>query len=143
MSVEENKAIFRRFIEEVWNKGNLAVADELFAPNAFSPSAPNLPPGPEGVKIIATLFRSAFLDFHMTIDDLIAEEDKVVARFTQGGTHKREFMGIAPTGKQVEFTEIGILRIASGKVVESWYETNMLGLMQQLGAIPQSGQARE
>lgn len=135
MSVEENKAIFHRFIEEVWNKGNLAVADELFTPDAVSPSAPNLPPGSEGVKIIATMFRSAFPDFHMTIEDLIAEEDKVVARFTQGGTHKGEFMGIAPTGKQVEFTEIGILRIVGGKVVESWYETDMLGLMQQLGAV--------
>lgn len=135
MSAEENKAIFHRFIEEVWNKGNLAVADELFTPDAVSPSAPNLPPGSEGVKIIATMFRSAFPDFHMTIEDLIAEEDKVVARFTQGGTHKGEFMGIAPTGKQVEFTEIGILRIVGGKVVESWYETDMLGLMQQLSAV--------
>lgn len=135
MSTEENKAIFHRFIEEVWNKGNLAVADELFTPDAVSPSAPNLPPGSEGVKIIATMFRSAFPDFHMTIEDLIAEEDKVVARFTQGGTHKGEFMGIAPTGKQVEFTEIGILRIVGGKVVESWYETDMLGLMQQLSAV--------
>lgn len=135
MSAEENKAIFHRFIEEVWNKGNLAVADELFTPDAVSPSAPNLPPGSEGVKIIATMFRSAFPDFHMTIEDLIAEEDKVVARFTQGGTHKGEFMGIAPTGKQVKFTEIGILRIVGGKVVESWYETDMLGLMQQLSAV--------
>jgi predicted ester cyclase len=140
MSVEENKAIFRRFIEEVWNKGNLAVADELFALNAVSPSAPQLPPGPEGVKIITTMFRSAFPDFHMRIEDLIAEGDKVVARFTESGTHTGEFMGIAPTGKRVEFTEIGILRIVAGKVIESWYETDMLGLMQRLGTIPPIGQ---
>jgi predicted ester cyclase len=127
MSTEENKAIFRRFIEEVWNHGNLAVADELFAPNAVSPSAPQLPPGSE--------FRSAFPDFHMKIEDLIAEGDKVIARLTESGTHLGEFMGIAPTGKHVEFTEIGILRIADSKVIESWYETDMFGLMQQLSPI--------
>lgn len=142
MAIEENKAIFRRFIEEVWNQGNLAVADELFAPNAVSPNAPQLPPGPEGVKIITTMFRSAFPDFHMKIGDLIAEGDKVIARFTESGTHLGEFMGIAPTGKHVEFTEIGILRIAAGKVIESWYETDMLSLMQQLGAIPPMGQGK-
>jgi predicted ester cyclase len=135
MSTEENKAIFRRFIEEVWNNGNLAVADELFAPNAVSPSAPQLPPGSEGVRIITTMFRSAFPDFHMKIEDLIAEGDKVIARLTESGTHLGEFMGIAPTGKHVEFTEIGILRIADSKVIESWYETDMFGLMQQLSPI--------
>lgn len=139
MSADENKAIFRRFIEEVWNQGNLDVADELFNPEATSPSAPQLPLGSEGVKIIANIFRSAFPDFHMTIEDLIAEEDKVVARFIQGGTHKGEFMGIAPTYKQIQFTEIGILRIANGQVVESWYETDMLALMQQLGAVSLPG----
>jgi len=136
MSAEENKAIFRRFIEEVWNQGNLTVADELFAPDAFTPSAPQLPPGPEGVKTIATLWRTAFPDFQMTIEDLIAEEDKVAARFTERGTHQGEFMGIAPTGRQMSVTEIGILRMVDGKVTESWYEVDMLSLMQQLGVIP-------
>jgi predicted ester cyclase len=83
------------------------------------------------------MFRSAFPDFRMTIEDLIAEEDIVVARFTQGGTHRGTFMGAAPTGRQVQFTEIGILRVAGGKVVESWYETDMLSLYQQVGLIPQ------
>ena len=139
MSAEENKAIFRRFIEEVWNQGNLTVADELFAPDAFTPSAPQLPPGPEGVKTIATLWRTAFPDFQMTIEDLIAEEDKVAARFTERGTHQGEFMGIAPTGRQMSVTEIGILRMVDGKVTESWYEVDMLSLMQQLGALPPVG----
>lgn len=133
---EENKAMFRRFIDEVWNNGNLAVADELFAPDAFTPSAPQLPPGPEGVKVIATLWRTAFPDFHMTIEDLIAEEDKVVARFTETGTHQGEFMGIAPTGRRISITEIGILRLVNNKVAESWYEVDMLSLMQQLGVLP-------
>jgi predicted ester cyclase len=130
---EENKALFRRFIEEVWNKGNLEVADELFHPGATSPSAPQLPLGPTGVKMIATAFRNAFPDFHMAFEDLMAEGDKVAARFTETGTHKGEFMNIPPTGKQVKFGEMGILRIAGGKVVESWYEVDMLGLMKQLG----------
>lgn len=139
-SPEKNKALMRRFIEEVWNQGNLGVADELFHPQATSPSAPQLPVGPAGVRAIATLFRSAFPDFHMTIEDLIAEADVVVGRFTQGGTHQGEFMGVAPTGRQVQFTEIGILRIAGGQVVESWYETDMLGLLQQLGVGQAPGQ---
>jgi predicted ester cyclase len=139
-SEEENKALMRRFIEEVWNKGNFAVADELFHPEATSPSAPQLPTGPEGVKVIATMFRNAFPDYWMTIDQLIVEGDRVVARFIQGGTHQGELFGIPATGKQVEFTEIGILRIADGKVVESWYEVDMLGLMQQLGVGGPAGQ---
>jgi len=130
---EANKALMRRFINEVWNKGNLDVADEVFHPQAYSPSAPTLPPGPEGVKMIATMFRSAFPDYWMTIDYLVAEDDRVAARFTQGGTHQGELFGIPATGKQVKFTEMGILRIADGKVVESWYDVDMLGMMQQLG----------
>ena len=79
MSVQENlenKALMSRFIEEVWNRGNLDVADELFDPQATTPDAP-LPPGPEGAKVVARMFRSAFPDFHMAIEDLIAEDDKV------------------------------------------------------------------
>ena len=138
-SPEENKELMRRFIEEVWNKGNLSVADEVFHPEATSPSAPQLPPGPEGVRMIATMFRSAFPDFHMTIEDLIAEQDIVVARFVQGGTHQGAFMGAAPTGRAVQFTEIGMLRVAGGQVVESWYETDMLGLYQQIGLVQPPG----
>lgn len=136
MSVQENKVLLSRFIQEVWNRGNLAVADELFDPQATTPDVP-LPPGPEGAKVVARMFRSAFPDFHMTIEDLIAEDDKVVGRFTQTGTHRGEFMGAAPTGRHVEFTEIAILRIAGGKVVESWFQPDMLSLYQQLGLVPQ------
>ena len=135
-----NRALMERFIEEVWNRGNLEVADEIFHPQAFSPSAPNLPPGAEGVKAIATMFRNAFPDFWMEIEYMVAEDDRVAARFRQGGTHKGELMGIAPTGKQVSWTETGILRVADGKVVESWYDVDMIGLMQQLGVIPSPGQ---
>ena len=127
----------RRFIEEVWNRGNLDVADELFDAQATTPDVPELPAGPEGAKVIARMFRSAFPDFHMTIEDLIAEDDKVVGRFSQSGTHQGEFMGAAPTGRQVRFTEIAILRVAGGRVVESWFQPDMLGLYRQLGLVPQ------
>jgi predicted ester cyclase len=130
---EANRALMERFIEEVWNKGNLDVADEVFHPDAFSPSAPTLPKGPEGVKFIANAFRTAFPDYWMRIDHLVAEDDRVAARFTQGGTHKGDLMGIPPTDKVAEFTEMGILRIADGKVVESWYDVDMLNLMGDLG----------
>ena len=130
---EANKALMRRFIEEVWNKGNLDVADELFHPDHVSPSAPALPPGPEGTKMIATAFRNAFPDYHMTIEQMAAEDDRVAARFLQSGTHKGELWGIPPTGKFAKFSEIGILRIADGKIVESWYDVDMLGMMGQLG----------
>jgi steroid delta-isomerase-like uncharacterized protein len=130
---EQNKETMRRFIEEVWNKGNFEVGEQIFHPGATSPSAPQLPTGPEGVKVIAERFRSAFPDFHMSIDMLIADGDEVAALFTETGTHLGELMGTPPTGKKVNFREIGILRFEGGQVVESWYEVDMLGMMRQLG----------
>jgi predicted ester cyclase len=133
MSVDQNKQIMRRMIEEVWNKGNLLVADELFAPNHTSPSAPDLPPGPESVKMLVTMFRSAMPDYHMNIDMLMADDHKVVARFTQWGTHiGAPLMGMPPSGRRAEWTEIGILEIENGKIVKSWYEVDMLAMIQQL-----------
>ena len=79
------------------------------------------------------MMRDAFPDYWMEITHIVAEDDRVAARFRQGGTHTGPLMGIAPTGKKVEWTEIGILRVADGKVVESWYDVDMLGLMSQLG----------
>jgi predicted ester cyclase len=130
---EKNKELMTRFIEEVWNKGNLDVADEIFHPDHTSPSAPGLPAGAEGVKFIATQFRNAFPDYWMKIELMVAEDDRIAAKFLQGGTHKGELMGIPATGKKAEWTETGILRIADGKVVESWYDVDMMGMMQQLG----------
>jgi len=135
---EANHALMERFIDEVWNKGNVAVADDLFHPEASSPSAPTLPLGAEGVKTIVGMMRNAFSDYWMEITHIAAEDDRVAARFRQGGTHDGDLMGIPPTGRKVEWTEIGILRIADGKVVESWYDVDMLGLMGQLGVGGQS-----
>lgn len=132
-SPADNKNLFRRFIETVWNQDQLDLAATMFHPGATSPSAPQLPAGADGVKIIVTLFRSAFSDFHMEIEDILAERDRVAACFSETGTHQGMFMNIAPTGQRVHFTEIGLLRIVNSQIVESWYEVDMLGLLRQLG----------
>lgn len=134
-NVNQNKVIMRRMIEEIWNKGNMMVADELFTADHYSPSAPDLPKGPESVKMLATMFRSAMPDYHMSIDMILADETKVVARFTQSGTHVgAALMGMQPSGKRAEWTEIGILEIANGKITRSWYEVDMLSMINQLTA---------
>jgi steroid delta-isomerase-like uncharacterized protein len=132
-SADEARAINERLVEEVWNRGNGDVLDEVFHPEASSPSAPDLARGPEGVKEILKMMKTAFPDYHLRIDRMVAEDDKVGAQFTQGGTHEGELMGIAPTGRTVEWTETGILRFEGGKIVETWFESDILGLMQQLG----------
>ncbi len=117
-SPEANKAIIRRFYEEILTKGDLAVADELCAPDYaghFLP--PTVPPGIEGLKQLLTMYRTAFPDLRFTIEDLIAQGDKVVARATTRGTNQGTFLGSAPTGKQVAVTGIDMFRLVDGKVV--------------------------
>jgi steroid delta-isomerase-like uncharacterized protein len=139
LSIEENKAIVRRCYEEL-NKKNLGVA-ELFAANYVNHQAGGVEiHGPEELKQFLTGLFTAFPDLRFTVEDLIAEGDKVAARWTSQGTHKGQFMGIAPTGKQGAMTGITMFQIVGGKVVEEWPEADMLGLMQQLGAIPTPGQ---
>ena len=133
MTIDQNKQIMRRMIEEVWNQGNLATADELFAPTHTSPSAPQLPPGSEGVKFLVKAFREAMPDYHMTIDLIVADEKQVVGRFTQSGTHTgSDLLGMKTSGRKATWTEIGVLKIENGKIVESWYEVDMLSMIQQL-----------
>ena len=135
MSTEENKANTRRFYEEVWGKGNLDVADELSAENFVdhNPVDPNLPPGIEGFKQMVPMFRTAFPDLQFTIEDMIAEGDKVVSRLTMRATHQGEFMGVPATGKQVTVTGMNISRHANGKYVEDWGNWDALGMLQQFG----------
>ena len=140
MSTEENKAIFRRYVEEVGNEGNLEVADEIFGSYlAHQSDGSVLERGPEDVKKFMSEFREAFPDFHTTIEDQIAEGDRVVTRWRMHGTHRGEFRGIAPTGAELEVTGIGIFRFSDGKVVESWDNFDQLGMMKQLGVIPTPG----
>lgn len=138
MSVEQNKALFRRFVEEVFNKGNVSTIDEFLAPNFVEREVlpPGTPSGREGVKQLTMMFRTAFPDFNVSIDDIIAEGDKIVARTTWSGTQKGEFMGIPSSGKRVSFDVIDIIRISEGKGVEHWGVMDSSALMQQLGVIP-------
>lgn len=140
MSTLDNKALDRRIVEEGFSKGNIAVLDELIAADCVDHAAPpGTPSGREGVKQFFTMLRSAFPDLHFTIEDVIAEGDKVVTRSTWQGTHQGAFLGIPPTGKQVRVTGIDITRYAGGKAVEHWGNQDTLGLLQQLGVIPSMG----
>jgi serine phosphatase RsbU (regulator of sigma subunit) len=131
MAEEVNKAIFRRYVEEVTNRGNLELADEIFDRYlAHQPGGLVLERGPEDVKRFNGEFRSAFHNFRLSIDEQIAEGDKVVSRITVRGTHQREFRGMAPTGKEIELKGITIFRFSpEGKVVETWDSYDQLSLM--------------
>jgi len=141
MTTEQNKALVRRLVEELFNRGNMSLVDEVFAPNFVEHEElpPGMPRDREGVKLLTTMLRSAFPDFKATIDDIVAEGDKVVVRQTWSGTQKGEFMGVPPTGKSVSFGVIDILRIADGKCVEHWGLMDSMAMMTQLGAIPMPG----
>ena len=143
MSTEENKAVARRIVEEVVNKGDFALADELFASNFVErvPPPPGVmaPPGVEGFKMLFGAFRAAFPDLHYHVEDQIAEGDRVVTRATAHGTMKGEFAGMPATGKHATWTEIHIGRYAGGKLVEHWSNSDQLGMLQQLGLAPMPG----
>jgi steroid delta-isomerase-like uncharacterized protein len=141
---EGNKAIVRRLFEEVWNKGNLPVTDELFAPTYVhhDASTPDVGRGPESEKKRAALYRTAFADLRLTVEDIIAEGETVMARWSCRGTHKGDFSGHAPTGKQFAISGVSIARFASGKMVEGWVNWDALSLMQQLGVVPELGKAK-
>lgn len=137
MSAEENKAIVRRYLEETWNQRNLAVIDELVAPDLIQ-HVRNVPPGRQGIhQFFVTLF-NAFPDVHFTLENMMAEGDKVVWRFTVHGTHQGSFRGLAPTGKRIVLTGMAISRMQAGRLAENWNETDDLGMLQQLGVIPES-----
>jgi predicted ester cyclase len=138
MSAEENKANARRIFEGI-NQGNLAVIDELCAPTFVSHSPPTTTHGPEAYKQSFSIGLTAFPDSHFTIEDQLAEGDKVATRYTFSGTHQGEFMGIPPTGKHVTFTGISISHWVDGKLVENWINSDTLGYLQQLGVIPSLG----
>lgn len=141
MSTETNKAIAHRWYEEVFNTGNLALISELFAPNFVDHDPSNPLPGLEGLGQLVSMYRGAFPNLHFTIEDELSEGDKLVTRFVARGTHNGPLMGIPPSGKQAIVTGIDILRFESGKIVEHWGNQDLLGMMQQIGAIPAPAQA--
>ena len=133
MSVERNKTLIRHLHEEVWTRGNAASITEIYALEFIC----HLPAGPrwmdvKGAEKFVIDHRTSFPDWSEHIDDIIAEGDEVVTRYTSHGTHKGEFMGFAPTNKQVWINEISIYRIADGKVIEQWAFPDMQGLLRQI-----------
>src|SRR5260370_39059888 len=140
MTTKETKSPIRRYIEEAWNKGNAASIEELMATSYARYMEGSAPPlDREGQKQRIKGFLNAFPDFRLTIEDLVAEGDKVVFRMTGRGTHHGAFMGITPTGKPMTITIIDIARFANGQVVEHWGNRDALGMLQQLGAILMPG----
>ncbi len=136
---EHNKATVRRLFEEFWNKGNLSLADQFFAPiyTHHDAATSDFGKGPEGERKRATLYRTAFPDLRLTVEDLLAEGETVMARWSCQGTHKGELNGIAPTGKQIHITGTTTVRFSNSKMVEGYVNWDALGLMQQLGVVPQ------
>ena len=141
---EQNKTVVRRLFDELWNKGNLQVADEIIAPTYqhHDASTPDLGKGPESEKKRATLYRNAFPDLRLTVEGLVAEGETVVARWSCHGTHKGELNGIPPTGKQFTISGVTIAHFENGKMVEGWVNWDALGLMQQLGLVPEIEKAK-
>lgn len=136
---EQNKTAVRRLFDELWNKGNLPVADELIAPSYVhhDASTPDVGKGPEGEKKRVTMYRNAFPDLRLTIEDLVDEGETVVARWSCRGAHRGDLSGIAPTGKQFAITGVSVIRFSGGKMVEGYVNWDALGLMQQLGVVPE------
>ena len=135
---EENKAIVRRIVQEIWNAGNLDLADKLVSADYVdNVSGSGSPVGPEGFKDAVNGVRDAFPEFTITINDMISEGDKVALVWTFIGTHKGELMGIAPTEKLIEFDGIYLYRFKDGKLVERSGKRDLFKLMSQLGAIPE------
>ncbi|MGH2522624.1 MAG: ester cyclase [Anaerolineales bacterium] len=137
MSPDENKAIVRRY-QEIYNSNQLGALDEIIVADLITHSLlPGLPPGLEGGKLAHLGFIASIPDLQQRIDDLIAERDKVVMRFTASGTHTgAPFMGVPASGRHFTITGISLFRLANGKIVEHWGEEDSLGLLQQLGVMP-------
>jgi steroid delta-isomerase-like uncharacterized protein len=139
---EENEALVRRYFEEIWNKGNLELIDELFTTN-FVRHGPVGTEGEvrslEGFKGLVSSYRSGLPDLQIPIEDLIAEGDRVVTRWTAYGTHQGELLGNAPTGNQATVTGILVDRVSGGKIEEEWVAYDTLHFMQQIGGVAASG----
>jgi steroid delta-isomerase-like uncharacterized protein len=141
MSAEENKAITRRILDEAWSQGNLGVVDEFVDANYVfrDPMAPGVQ-GTEGLKQLISMYRTGYPDLQFTIEDHLADGDKVITRWSCEGTHKGELMGIPATGKRTTTSGISITRFEGGKAVEEWVRWDALGWLQQLGVVPPMGQ---
>ncbi len=142
MSTETNKQLIRRILQEGFLKGNLAVLDDIVAPDFrdHQPLPPGLPSGLAGAKAFIASQRAAFPDLKVTIEDITADGDKVWDRLRVEATNTGPFMGMPPTGKRVTIEVFDLHRFADGKLVEHWAVADQLGMMQQLGLVPAPGQ---
>lgn len=139
----ENKATVQHLYEQLFNQGNLSVADEVIAPDFINHNAPpGSNRGPESMRQLITMLSTAFPDMHYTIEELVAEGDTVVARVTVSGTHRGPFQGMPPTGRSFRQAQMHFIRFRDGKVVEHRAVRDDLGVMRQLGVIPAPADAR-
>jgi predicted ester cyclase len=135
---EENKALFRRTYEELLNRGDLSVADELVSADFINHEAPpGRNRGPESMRGLVTMLRTAFPDLRFTIEELVAEGEVVAGRLTMSGTHEGPLMGMPPTGRSVRQNHMHFVRFREGKAVEHWGVRDDVGMMQQMGVIPE------
>jgi predicted ester cyclase len=141
VSAEDNKALVRRFVDEVQSAGNVGLIDEICSPEEFvnHSAPPGIPTDCEGIKIVTAMFRGAFPDSYFTVEDMVPEGDKVVTRKTFHSTHEASLWASPPSGRSVSMGLIDIVRISDGRVGEHWSMGDTLGLMQQLAVIPQPG----
>ena len=140
MTLEDNKAVVRRFADEVWNRGDLAVLDDLVTRDV---TRNGQPVGIDGLRGLVTTIRAGLPDLQGQIVDPIAEGDKVVWRYVTRGTHQGPLLGVPATGKGVEFTGTATLRLADGQIAEIWDNADALALLQQIGAVPPIGHTGE
>jgi steroid delta-isomerase-like uncharacterized protein len=139
MNPEEIRTLERRFFDEMLNQGDTSIGADLFADDAYDHAGfPGQVGGREGFEQAVRMMHAAFPDIHYTIEDMIVEGDRIATRWTLQGTHEGEFLGIPATGKQVSVKGIHILRFAGGKIVECWETWDQIGMLRQLGALPES-----
>lgn len=131
----ENKALIRRWFEEVWNKGRVAAIDEMFAVDGVAHGLGADMHGAAAFKPFHAAFRDAFPDLRIEVEDMIAEGDKVAYRFSVTGTHRGHGLGFPATDKPARFTGMGVVRVQNGKIVEGWNNFDQLGMLQQLGVV--------
>jgi predicted ester cyclase len=143
MSTQQNKDVVRRFIEEIFVKCNVDAADELATPDFTPHSWPGVGPGIENLKQGQRRVSSGLADISMKVDDMIAEDDRVAVRLTAHARQDGEFMGLPPSGKEYTISETHVFRLTDGKVAEHWVNADMLGLMQQLGAMGDQARKEE
>lgn len=133
---QDNLALSRRAIEEIWNRGNYAALPEVAAVNIVIHAEPDEIRGHQGIRQFYESLRQAFPDLHFTIEDQVADADRIVTRWSADGTHTGTFQGLPATGKRIRLSGIDIDRFVDGKVVECWPQADELGLLRQLGVLP-------